>query len=71
MPDVVGRMVSAVMAKRTKLIRDSKLDLRLAAPLRAELERAADDEGRTLSELIRRVLVDFAAARQTSEQQAA
>ena len=43
--------------------RDDQITLRIAAPLRAELERAAADDGRDLSSLIRKILVDHAARR--------
>jgi predicted HicB family RNase H-like nuclease len=43
--------------------RDDQITLRLAGSLRAELERAAAEDGRSLSNLIRAVLADFAAQR--------
>jgi hypothetical protein len=56
-----------IMAKR---IRDQQIVVRIAAPLRTELEAAADDEARTLGDLVRRVLIDFA-ERRLAEREAA
>jgi hypothetical protein len=43
--------------------RDDQITLRLAGSLRAELERAAAEDGRSVSNLIRTILADFAAQR--------
>jgi uncharacterized protein (DUF1778 family) len=43
--------------------RDEKITVRIAEPLRAELEAAAGAEGRTLSDVARRALVEFASRR--------
>jgi uncharacterized protein (DUF1778 family) len=43
--------------------RDDQITIRLAGTLRAELERAAAEDGRELSSLIRKILVDHAAQR--------
>jgi len=43
--------------------RDDQSTIRLAGTLRAELERAAAEDGRELSSLIRKILVDHAAQR--------
>jgi hypothetical protein len=40
-----------------------QLVVRVAKPLRAELESAAQDDGRVLSNQVRKILIDFAAAR--------
>jgi hypothetical protein len=45
--------------------------IRLAEPLRQELEAEADEDGRTLAEHIRRLLVDVAAQRFAEREQAA
>ncbi len=42
---------------------EEQLVVRIARPLRAELESAAQDDGRVLSNQVRKILVDFAAAR--------
>lgn len=44
----------AIMAKRK---RDEQLVIRMAAPLRRELEAAAEADDRTTSEYVRRVLI--------------
>lgn len=46
-----------------KKLRDEQLVIRVAARLRRELEIAAAEEGRELSDLTRRVLMDFAEKR--------
>jgi hypothetical protein len=50
----------AIMAKR---LRDDQLVIRVASSLRGELEAAAAEDGRELSDLVRRVLIDFAEKR--------
>jgi hypothetical protein len=42
---------------------EDQLVVRIARPLRAELESAAQDDGRVLSNQIRKILIDFAATR--------
>jgi uncharacterized protein (DUF1778 family) len=44
----------AIMAHRK---RDDQLVIRIAAPLRRELEAAAEAEGRTTSDFVRRALI--------------
>jgi hypothetical protein len=43
--------------------RDQQIVVRIAAPLRSELEAAASADGRTLAGLVRLVLIDFASQR--------
>jgi hypothetical protein len=45
---------------------DNQITLKLAGTLRAELEEAAAADGRGLSGLVRKVLIDFAARRVTA-----
>jgi hypothetical protein len=40
-----------------------QLVVRVSRPLKTELESAAQDDGRVLSNQIRKILIDFAAAR--------
>jgi hypothetical protein len=54
-----------------KTVRDKQLVIRIAAPLRCELERAAAEDSRTLSDKVRLVLVDWAADRAVQREQAA
>jgi hypothetical protein len=42
---------------------DDQITVRIAAPLRVELEHAAADDGRELSSLVRKILIDHAAQR--------
>jgi uncharacterized protein (DUF1778 family) len=42
----------------SKKLRDRKIDVRVAQPLAAELERAAEAEGRSTSDYVRRVLIE-------------
>jgi hypothetical protein len=52
------------MAKQTnKTLRDEQMVIRLSTPLRRELELAAEQDGRPVAALARRVLVDWAAQR--------
>jgi hypothetical protein len=46
--------------------RDQQIVVRIAAPLRSELEAAASADGRTLAGLVRLVLIDFASQRLVS-----
>jgi hypothetical protein len=46
-----------------KLVLDQQIVVRIAEPLRTELEAAAEQDGRVLSSMVRRVLVDWAARR--------
>jgi uncharacterized protein (DUF1778 family) len=48
---------------RYPTIRAARLAVRVAEPLRAELERAADAEHRKLGDKVRAVLIDWAAQR--------
>jgi hypothetical protein len=58
---------------RTKYptIREERVGFRVAGPLLAELERAAMEERRTLSAMIRDVLIDYAADRAAQREQVA
>jgi hypothetical protein len=47
------------MAERKEM----RIVVRVAAPLRSELKRAAQEDGRTLAEIVRQALIDFAARR--------
>jgi len=58
----VAAQVNAVQIPNMKR-RDDQITLRLAGSLRAELEREAAEDGRELSSLIRKILVDHAAQR--------
>jgi hypothetical protein len=42
-----------------KTVRDEKIDLRIAGPLKQVLEDAARADDRTLSDIARRALVEF------------
>jgi hypothetical protein len=55
--------------RRKKL--DGRIVFRATAPLIAELENIASSEGRTLAELARVVLVDYAARRVVERERAA
>lgn len=44
-------------------VRDQMIVVRVATPLRSELEAAAVEEGRTLSNLVRKILIDHASER--------
>jgi predicted DNA binding CopG/RHH family protein len=55
--------------RRTK--RDARITIRLAEPLRQELAAEADQDGRTLAEYVRRLLVDVAVERLAEREQAA
>lgn len=55
----------------TKRLRDQQIVIRISTPLRGELERAAEEESRTLAEKVRLVLVDFAASRVVEREQRA
>jgi hypothetical protein len=52
-------------------IRGTRLAVRIAEPLRAELERAAEEEHRKLADKVRAILIDYAAERATRREQAA
>jgi uncharacterized protein (DUF1778 family) len=43
--------------------RDDQITLRIPATLRSELETAADDDDRSLSDIVRAVLIDYATKR--------
>jgi hypothetical protein len=47
----------------SKKLRDRKVSFRLASPLYDELEAAAADEDRSLSDLLRRMSIDLAERR--------
>ncbi len=47
--------------------RDAKVDLRIAEPLLAELQLVADAEGRTVSDVCRRALIEQLWLRRNSE----
>jgi len=55
--------------RRTK--RDARITIRLAEPLRQELAAEADQDGRTLAEYVRRLLVDVAVQRLAEREQEA
>jgi uncharacterized protein (DUF1778 family) len=48
---------------RYPTIRDARIAIRVAEPLRAVLERAAEEEHRKLGDKVRAVLIDWAADR--------
>jgi hypothetical protein len=48
------------MSKQTNTIRDEQIMIRLSTPLRRELELAAEQDGRPVSALARRILVNWA-----------
>jgi predicted HicB family RNase H-like nuclease len=48
--------------------RDDQITLRVAGPLRAALEAEAAERGRSLSNLIRHILINHAAQRVAGEQ---
>jgi predicted DNA binding CopG/RHH family protein len=48
---------------KSKTLRDERIQVRMAQPLRAELERLAAAEGLPLAQMIRKALIDFCAAR--------
>ena len=47
----------------SRIKRDDQIVIRVAKPLRAELESAAQEDGRELSNQIRKILIDFATRR--------
>jgi uncharacterized protein (DUF1778 family) len=47
----------------SKKIRDEQINIRVSRPLRAALEDAASADERLLSDLVRKVLIEFAAKR--------
>jgi hypothetical protein len=56
---------------RYPTIRATRLAVRVAEPLRAELERAAEEEHRKFGDKVRAVLIDWAADRAVQREQAA
>ena len=53
-------------------VRDNQLPtIRVSPPLRRELEAAAAEDGRSLSDLVRRVLVNFAEQRLAAREELA
>jgi hypothetical protein len=56
---------------RYPTIRAARLAVRVAEPLRAELERAAEEEHRKLGDKVRAVLIDWATDRAEQREQAA
>jgi hypothetical protein len=55
----------------SQTVREDQLVIRVAGPLRQVLENAAQQDGRTLSSMVRRILVDFVATQISDRAKAA
>jgi hypothetical protein len=55
----------------SQTVREEQLVVRVAGPLRQQLETAAQQDGRTLSSMVRRILLDWAAAQVSDRAKAA
>jgi hypothetical protein len=55
----------------SQTVREEQLVVRVAGPLRQQLETAAQQDGRTLSSMVRRILLDWAAAQVSGRAKAA
>jgi hypothetical protein len=47
----------------SKKVRDAQIVVRVAAPLKSELEDAASADDRSVSDYVRKILTDFATSR--------
>jgi hypothetical protein len=54
---------------RTRVKRTSRMEFRCTDELRAEINAAADEEGRTASSVTERVMIDWAAQRLVAREQ--
>jgi predicted DNA binding CopG/RHH family protein len=56
---------------KSKTLRDERIQVRMAQPLRAELERLAAAEGLPLAQMIRKALIEHCANRVTARERVA